>query len=835
VSIVGEFLDSVPFEPDPFQRTASLALEEDLNVVVTAPTGAGKTLVAEAAVHLGYRRGNRTFYTTPIKALSNQKFGDLVDVYGASKVGLLTGDNVINPEAPIVVMTTEVLRNMIYADSSSLDRIEFVILDEVHYLQDRFRGAVWEEVIIHSPDHVRLVCLSATLANADEFAGWIEERRGPTELVVATQRPVPLESMYLVADRAGSDPVRLFPMFTKRDHRMRPNPRLEHLLGLERGRRRRFATPSRIEVVESLAAEEMLPAIYFVFSRAGCDAASWGLAEAGLRLTEARDAIRRIAEEKTAHLSDADLGALDYGRWLTVLESGVAAHHAGLVPAFKETVEELFAAGLLKVVFATETLALGINMPARSVVLENLSKFDGESHSLLEPGDYTQLTGRAGRRGIDTKGYGVVLHSRFVDFDQVVSVASTGAHPLRSSFRPTYNMAANLVAKYPEAQATELISASFAQYQRSGSQAGAEARLRDMEDRLADEIARAECERGSISEYFELLDKTTAPRIGPDLHPGDALEIPGGQREGRFVILRRLRGKKTPRFLVLGSSGRISTIGDRDLVAGSRRIGKLGMARPYRGNDRKLEQSLLRGLRNIPRETQTEEKTVEHPVAECPQAGAHVSWYRRARRTERRIEQLRARLRTEGVGLVEDFHAIRHLLEEWGYLDGWSLTARGERLRFVYNEMDLLLTESVQRGHLLELSAEELAALVSCFIYEPRGERTHAPSWPTSLLEERFEDLLGVWDELSGAERTARVSVTRCPDPGFVSVAYTWAAGTDLADLDERYSPGDFVRVSRQLVDLLRQLRDTFPELSSRTREALVLIDRGVVAAQGVT
>jgi ATP-dependent RNA helicase HelY len=841
---VADYLESKPFQADPFQWDAAEAIESGRNVVVTAPTGSGKTLVAEVAVYLALERGKRIFYTTPIKALSNQKFGDLIAEHGADRVGLLTGDNAVNGSAPIVVMTTEVLRNMIYADANALGDLGFVILDEVHYLQDRFRGAVWEEVIIHAPRHIQFVCLSATIANAKEFSAWIAERRGNTRLVQTWDRPVPLESMYLMSDRMRDGDLRLFPMFTTREGRTRTNSKLEHLLGSERGRRSRFGTPRRIATVEYLARENMLPAIFFIFSRAGCSAAALSMVESGVRLidSDARERVRAIAEERTAHLSDSDLGALEYGRWLAGLEAGVSAHHAGLVPAFKETVEELFATGLLKVVFATETLALGINMPARTVVIENLSKYDGESHSLLGPGDYTQLTGRAGRRGIDDQGFGVVLHSRFVDFRQVVKIAEAGAHPLTSSFRPTYNMAANLVANYEQDRAEELLNASFAQYLRGSDEDGYERSLAEMEDRLVDEQVRAECHLGDVGTYVELLDSqknATAGRITGRLHAGDVISIPGGSREGRYLVLRKVtKGKKNMRFLVLSTSGKTSTVGERDLIAGTVTLGAVRLPENYRPNDRSFQQNMLRQIRkyrDVPAPTErVVRETVTHPVGRCPEASAHVSSYRKAQRTARRIEQIKRKLRSEGVGLVREFRAIEELLADWGYLDGWSLTPCGERLRFVYNELDLLLTESVERGLLWSLTPEDFVALVSAFVFEPRTDTPSEPEWPNEVVEERFEAILALWEELTELEKSKRIVTTRRPDAGFALAAHQWASGIDLDDLSSgTMAPGDFVRVSRQLVDLMQQLRDTFSELYDEAQEGLRLVDRGVVRAQG--
>ena len=846
-----EFFAGLVFKPDDFQREAIEAIARGHSVVVTAPTGAGKTLVAEGAVHLALREGRRAFYTTPIKALSNQKFGDFGAIYGPDRVGLLTGDNVINGDAPVVVMTTEVLRNMIYAGSSALDRVGVVVLDEVHYLQDRFRGAVWEEVIVHAPRRIQLVALSATIANAEEFSSWVRERRGPTELVLSTHRPVPLEPRYMFRDRV-SDTVRMMPTFSSRDGRLRPNPKLEHLLSLEKGRRNRFATPGRVETIEHLAAEGMLPAIYFIFSRAGCDAAALRMLESGVRLNtpDERETIRSFAEERTAHLSDSDLSVLDYPRWSSQLEAGAASHHAGLVPAFKETVEQLFAMGLLKVVFATETLALGINMPARTVVLESLSKWSGEGHEIMQPGDYTQLTGRAGRRGIDEVGYGVVLHTPFVPFSQVTQVASAGSHPLRSSFRPTYNMAANLAANYSKERAIELLSASFGQYQRQEDRSAAIAQLAQLEERLGAEEAKAACDRGSVAEYLELVKSVETPSrsdLVGTLHPGDVVDIPGGPRQGRYLILRRIRREGGGmKLLALSTSGRVIPIGPKDLPPQSAKAATLELPKPFAPRDRRFQQDALRLMRRLPAAAQVAKNVgarqaadptprPKHPVAGCPDLESHLRAARRAQRTRKQIDQLTADLRQSGVGLVEDFQSIIGLLEGFGYLSGWSLTDRGNRLRFIYNELDLLLAEALERGMFWNLSVPELVALASGFVYEPRTDERLVPVWPTAVLADHWAELEKLWEELVLRERAARLPPTRRPDPGFAVLAYEWAEGGELDDLPSlRLQPGDFVRVSRQLVDLLKQLRDVSPELAAEARAALTAVDRGVVAAMGV-
>ncbi|HEU4320856.1 MAG TPA: DEAD/DEAH box helicase [Acidimicrobiia bacterium] len=834
------------FPPDDFQLEAAEAIAEGMSVVVTAPTGAGKTLVAEAATYLGRTGGARVFYTTPIKALSNQKFNDLSAAYPDGEVGLLTGDNVVNPEAPVIVATLEVLRNMIYADPERLEDVSTVILDEAHYLQDRSRGAAWEEVIIHCPPHVRFVCLSATISNNEQFAEWIAERRGPTRLVTSDIRPVPLESMYMIKERSGARTLHFLPMFVEREGRRRPNPRLEHMLGLERGRRHRFKTPSRQEVIEELANSRMLPAIYFIFSRSGCDAAAMRLADAGIRLTDAeeRRVIRAVAEESTAHLGDDDLAVLGYDRWMYALECGVAAHHAGLVPAFKETVEELFKRGLVKAVFATETLALGINMPARSVVIENLSKFNGESHELLAPGDYTQLTGRAGRRGIDVEGFGVVLHSPFVKFRQVTEIASVGSHELKSSFRPTYNMTANLVANYEEEHAQELLQSSFAAFQREERSAANTTQIEALEHQLAKEVAQSHCDRGDVEQYLAMVEAAPPTHrrdgIAALLRPGVVVDVDGGSRDGRYVVLKRLSSKNGgSRYLVLSTSGRVSTLGHRQIPDTSETVASIDLPQPFRPRDRRFVSDTLRSLRKVPPRaggpSNRDISGVDHPVAECPDAAHHVAALRRARRLQARLEQQRSMRRTSGFGLLEEFRSIQELLTNLAYLEGWRLTPRGERLRKLYNESDLLVAEALERGALYDLDPSELAALVSIFVYEPRTDQMSTADWPSDRLEERWAQVDDIWKELNRLEGEYRLSPMRRPDPGFGRVAFQWANGAGFDELTARsMAPGDFVRVSRQLADLLRQLRDAAPEMSDEADAALRAVDRGVVAAQGV-
>ena len=575
------FLASLGFEPDPFQLAAFEALDEGQSVLVAAPTGSGKTVVAEYAIAKAVDAGQKAFYTTPLKALSNQKYGDLVRVHGPGRVGLLTGDNAINGTAPVVVMTTEVLRNMIYAGAEALDGLRYVVLDEVHYLQNPYRGAVWEEVIVHLPLEVDLVCLSATVSNAEEFAAWVQTVRGSTRAVIEERRPVDLANLYLVGDRAAPQP-HLLPTIVGG----RPNPEAHALDSRnlrrwdQRGQSRggRLYTPRRAEVVEILSERSMLPAIYFIFSRAACDDAVRQCVQRGMRLTtaEERRRIRAIVQAKVEPLSDRDLAVLGYGSWLSGLEAGFAAHHAGLVPPFKEAVESCFSAALVKVVFATETLSLGINMPARTVAIEKLSKYNGESHEPLTPGEYTQLTGRAGRRGLDEKGFAVVLWSPFVPFEQVAGLASTRTYALSSSFRPTYNMAANLVRRYAPDSARHLLNLSFAQYRTDAEVVRLETQLERANKALAEASQEAACERGDVEEYRRLLRLAARPRVDADvalamglLRPGDVLRAPGAKGASRLVAVLATSQRRGGDVRVIGLSAdrRRLSLSPRDFAA----------------------------------------------------------------------------------------------------------------------------------------------------------------------------------------------------------------------------------------------------------------------------
>ncbi|HET9060658.1 MAG TPA: DEAD/DEAH box helicase [Acidimicrobiales bacterium] len=894
-----KFLAGFDFDLDPFQVEAMDALDEGHSVVVAAPTGSGKTLVAEYAVERALATGGKVFYTTPLKALSNQKFADFGRRYGTSKVGLLTGDNAINGDAPVVVMTTEVLRNMIYAGSGALDRLRYVVLDEVHYLQDPYRGPVWEEIIIHLPMDVDLVCLSATVSNAEELADWVGTVRGSTRAIIEERRPVPLHNLYLVGDRR-SDALLLMPTLVDD----RPNPKGIALTsragqGWRAQRRSGLFTPRRSDVVALLDERDLLPAIYFIFSRAGCDEAVRQCIRESRRLTTApeRRLVRQIAEEAARHLSEADLAALGYANWLAALEAGYAAHHAGMVPPFKEAVEQCFTAGLVKVVFATETLALGINMPARSVVIERLAKFSGERVEPLTPGEYTQLTGRAGRRGTDEVGYAVALWAPNVTFDQVASLAGARSYTLTSSFRPTYNMATNLVRRCAPEQARHLLNLSFAQYRSDADIVRLERQLERANDELVLARSEAECERGDIWAYRRLVrpgaEQAAAnerapvgngasigaagakPRLADildamgRLKPGDVVLVPkrkpGGARSAERVVVlstaQRRRGDVSLRGITMAR--RQVVLGARDFHLPPRPVARLELPQPFAPRSRDFQRKLAATLSSVkegapigsgtlPSGTNQDEIEIiagSVPVASCPHLRSHMKAAARAERLGRQVGRLQKQVLGRSDSLARQFDRVLRLLEAWGYVHGWSLTASGERLSRTYHPQDLLVAECAERGLFDGLKPAEMAAFASIFTYEPRGPGGEGlrGGMPNRRLEDRWRVVQNIASELARSEESIGLPLTRSPEPGFAPLALGWATGRSLAallspadgpgdTLGQTVPAGDFVRNIKQLVDLLRQLGEVLPSApaAQSAREAADALFRGVVAVSSV-
>jgi ATP-dependent RNA helicase HelY len=891
---LADFAAAVSFTLDDFQVRACEALEDGHGVLVAAPTGAGKTLVGEFAVHLALGRGAKCFYTTPIKALSNQKFHDLQERYGTERVGLLTGDNAVNGDAEIVVMTTEVLRNMLYAGSPALRGLSHVVMDEVHYLADRFRGAVWEEVILHLPSDVTLVSLSATVSNAEEFGEWLQTVRGDTTVIVEEHRPIPLWQSVLVGHRLED----LFVERSSPDAAPEVNPQLSRLAAEEarfarthgdrrprggRGPRRpatRIEVPRRPEVVERIEAAGLLPAIVFLFSRAGCESGVRQCLHAGLRLVEPgeRDRIQAIVERRMASVPTEDLTVLGYPEFLDGLQRGIASHHAGMLPIFKEIVEELFAAGLVRVVFATETLALGINMPARSVVLESLVKWNGEAHVDLTPGEYTQLTGRAGRRGIDIEGHGIVLWTPGFDPRHVAGLASTRTYPLRSSFRPSYNMAVNLVSVMGRAAARELLESSFAQFQADRAVVGPARQVRRNTEALAGYAESMTCHLGDFTEYAalrrslsdresRLAKETSASRRAAaaasleELQIGDVIRVPSGRRAGLAVVVDP-RGNGGPegdaRPMIVTEDRQIKRLAAAELTAPVAALARVRLPRAFNARSPQSRRDLVSSLRNLrlderaglpkrQRSGASDDGEIsrlrtairQHPCHGCADREDHARWAERYERLRRDTEALEARMSGRTGTLGRMFDQVCDVLTRLGYLEGDRVTDAGRSLARLYSDSDLLVAESLREGAWDLLSAPELAAVVSALVYEARRDDDPAPRLPPGRVRESLIDLTRRWGGLRDHEASAGLDLLREPDAGFAWAAWRWASGHPLDAVlrDGTMAPGDFVRWVKQLVDLLDQIGDAAPDASPVRRTARKAVDglrRGVVAYSAV-
>lgn len=912
------------FGLDPYQVEACKALESGKGVLVAAPTGSGKTIVGEFAVHLALRQGRKCFYTTPIKALSNQKYADLVKRYGADKVGLLTGDNSVNSEAPVVVMTTEVLRNMLYAGSQSLRGLGYVVMDEVHYLSDRFRGAVWEEVIIHLPESVTLVSLSATVSNAEEFGDWLDTVRGDTEVIVSEERPVPLWQ-HVMAGR------RVYDLFEEEsDHggrgstRREVNPDLLRMAREENSRtyspkdrrrgkmvreadrererrsRSRIWTPSRPEVIGRLDNDDLLPAINFIFSRAGCEAAVQQCLYAGLRLNDeaGRLRVREIVEARTATIPNEDLHVLGYYEWLEGLERGIAAHHAGMLPKFKEVVEELFVRGLVKAVFATETLALGINMPARTVILEKLVKWNGEQHADITPGEYTQLTGRAGRRGIDVEGHAVVLWQRGMDPAALAGLAGTRTYPLRSSFKPSYNMAVNLVQQFGRHRSRELLETSFAQFQADRSVVGISKQVQRNEEGLQGYQEGMTCHLGNFEEYArlrrDLKDRETelakqgaaqrrAQAAGSleKLKPGDIIHVPTGKFAGLALVLDpgvpagRSNGHRGheytegPRPLVLTAERQVKRLAAIDFPVPVEAIDRMRIPKTFNPRSPQSRRDLATALRSKAghvnperqrrgRAAAADDREIArlrtelraHPCHGCDEREDHARWAERYHRLQRDTQQLERRIEGRTNTIARTFDRIHALLTELDYLREDEVTVHGKRLARLYGELDLLASECLREGVWEGLSPAELASCVSALVFESRqADDAVAPKVPGGAAKAALGEMVRIWGRLDALEEEHRINQAegvgqREPDLGFAWAAYQWASDKSLDEvLREAEMPaGDFVRWCKQVIDVLGQIAAAAPSSSDsgstvarNARKAVDALLRGVVAYSSIS
>ena len=833
-SMAAKFERTLSFDLDDFQREAIEALESDNNVIVAAPTGAGKTVVADFSVFLAQHRNVKAFYTTPIKALSNQKYHDFCELYGTDRVGLLTGDTSVNPEADIVVMTTEVLRNMLYEHSITLQSLGFVVLDEIHYLADKFRGAVWEEVIIHLPESVKIIGLSATVSNVEDFSAWIESVRGNTHLVVDEHRPVPLERHVVIQKDDQTEPElldlydhdtngimtqRVNPTLLRKLHewehraRKRASSHSDSKYAYRKGKRRsinasssdsdftRRYTPKRWAVIDELDYLSMLPGIYFIFSRSGCDQAVQQCLRAGLTLTSDEEMyeIRRIVDSMVAdQLSKDDLHALNFERFRFALEQGFAAHHAGMIALFRHIVETLFERGLIKVVFATETLALGLNMPARSVVVEKLVKFDGTGHVPLTPGEFTQLTGRAGRRGIDDIGHAILVdHADFVP-QQAAALSSKRVYPLHSSFVPTFNMAVNLLHSSDADTARTTLDCSFAQWEANASAQRLHTRMTELTEALDGYERAFHCDQGDFAEFLQLR-----------------MQLKDAQHDQRRKLKHTLfntDAERTEAFKALDAT--------------------------------------IAHLRE-------QERT--HPCAGCAEIQQHLRWGYHWMREHKELEQVRERYESRTGSVARTFDHICDVLTYLNYLQPASddkcsniisLTNRGQLLRRLYNELDIVFAQAICEGIFNNLTPVELLSCLSALVYESRGpsggEPRRYPGGQDGAVFTTVSRMKELFVRMNALCAKAHLPSLRPLEFGAVDIMYDWAQGADLSEIlrNTDSTGGDFVRQAKRLIDLLTQLSvageylnaldGVDRNIASRAHEAAELMNRGVVAYSDV-
>ena len=868
-----EFTQALPYSLDDFQIEGCQAVEAGHGVLVCAPTGAGKTVVGEFAVSLALRQGTRCFYTTPIKALSNQKYHDLVDAHGEDAVGLLTGDVSINSSADILVMTTEVLRNMIYAGSGALDRLTHVVMDEIHFLADASRGAVWEEVILNLEEHVSIIGLSATVSNSEEFGRWLTTVRGDTKVIVTDKRPVPLDQWMMVGRK-------IYPLFEPDSGGQVNNELAQRIQRLEAGDTdsgrlnyaqnrasfraraqhkggrndrhsdRRSGAPraqdryrplGRPEVLKELQAMEMLPAITFIFSRAGCDGALYQCLRSRMVLTSQEEAaeIKAIVDKGVEGIPEEDLKVLDFKRWREALSRGFAAHHAGMLPAFRHIVEELFVKGLVRAVFATETLALGINMPARTVVLEKLVKFNGEAHVDLTPGQYTQLTGRAGRRGIDTLGNAVVQWAPAMDPTAVAGLASTRTYPLISTFEPGYNMAINLLGMLGFEDSLRLLEKSFAQFQADGSVVEetreierAEHRVRELRaqldqavDNLAPPAADGEDPSELLMDYMRLrralTDEEKSARASKKeernkevaavlarLQMGEVIAIATKKRPTLAVVITPANQTADPRPWVTtesGWSGRIDAAGIENppMVLGHMKLPRAAQKNPRR-HTKYVQDAFKRDYYKRPKKMRTEPRNRpnkkiaqlrdalrEHPVHNWPATDREqlAGVAQKLARRERELHKLEAKVERATDTLGRTFERIVDLLAEMDYVEfeGYGenhepvITDEGERLAKIHSESDLLVAQCLKRGIWKDLDPAELAGVASLCVFENRKATRGEPGAASDDMADAMNATWRIYAELVSDEKRHNLPQTREPEPAFALAIHQWTAGAPLA------------------------------------------------------
>ncbi len=873
-----------PFSLDEFQIEAIDALKQGHSVVVSAPTGSGKTLIGEYAIHRAIAHKQKVFYTTPLKALSNQKLRDFRHQFGVENVGLMTGDLSVNRDASVVVMTTEIFRNMLYAEVDENDDpladVEAVILDECHYMNDSQRGTVWEESIIHCPPSVQLVALSATVANAQQLTDWIERVHGPTQLVQSDFRPVPLQFSFCSAKG-------LHPLLNKQRTGLHPNCKIWRA---PKGHKRkgRSNKPPQPEappisfVVSQMAERQMLPAIYFIFSRRGCDKAVKDLGIKCLVDKPQQELIRKRFEA----YSQSNPEAVREGIHSEALLRGIAAHHAGVLPAWKELIEDLFQQGLVKVVFATETLAAGINMPARSTVISSLSKRTERGHRALMGSEFLQMAGRAGRRGLDSQGYVVTVQSRFEGVREAGQLAISPADPLISQFTPSYGMVLNLLQRHSLDKARELVERSFGRYLAGLDLVEEEeiiehlrVQLGQLENVAGDvpwqDFEDYEKRRGRLKEERRLLrilqqqaQETLANELTMALQfasVGTLVSLKAPQLKGRVtpaVLVDKLQGPgQFPLLLcltdqniwlllpcqaVVSIHAELTCLEVRHLSnPGLHRSGEIrhgdkqseglstAVSQMAHRHDMKTPQYDLAG------EVMAQLELVDKLEDELKELPAH-RWgdRKQLKKHRRRMEELELEIKERQRILHhranrhwDTFLALMEILQSFGCLEELEPTQIGRTVAALRGDNELWIGLVLMSGHLDDLSPPELAAVVEAISTEVNRPDLWSGFAPPPRAEEALHDLAGMRRQLLRAQERLKVVCPAWWEPELMGLVEVWARGASWADLIANTSldEGDVVRIMRRTVDLLAQVpycEVISDQLRTNARAALKAINR---------
>jgi superfamily II RNA helicase len=865
-----------PFELDRFQLQAINALNQGKSVVVCAPTGSGKTLIGEYAIHRARKGGGRVFYTTPLKALSNQKFRDFRNEFGHDEVGLLTGDVSINRDASIVVMTTEIFRNMLYGTrigevGTSLVGVDAVVLDECHYMNDKQRGTVWEESIIYCPPEVQIVALSATVANSQQLTDWIGQVHGPTELVYSDFRPVPLQFHF--ANSKG-----IFPLLDNNTDRVNPKLKSKH----PKGSRKREDIPTNAFIISKLQERDMLPAIFFIFSRKGCDQA---VAEMGiLNLVSIEEELR--LKVKIDKWMEENPEAIRHSQ-IEALYHGVAAHHAGILPAWKVFVEELFTDGLIKAVFATETLAAGINMPARTTVVSSLSKRTDSGHRLLTASEFLQMSGRAGRRGKDTTGNVVTVQSRFEGAAEAANLATSQADPLISQFTPTYGMVLNLLQTHTLDEARELVERSFGQFTATShlqpqqiaiGQAATEleklaaqlaavdpAVLEDYEDNN-NQLKLEQAQLKNLQLYYDQVKSNQVVRLIPEIEPGDLVSLKGkhvavSEPVTAVLVAKSSVVNRNRLLLCLSQENRWYVVNTQDVVAVDRNWQSYLNGQPVPivhdlqspadmplrvGQVRKgnAETAAIAAL--VPNLTVENTPEIEQQLAKIAQLQRHLEkhpiWQwgnpanliKRQRRREALAKEIADRndiLQKMLAHHWQEFLNLIEVLQQMGGLGDIQPTALGEIAASIRGDNELWLALCLASGFLDDLPPQDLAATLCALVSEPPRNDSWINYEPPEMMVMALSGLRPVRRQLFQSQRRHDVMLPVWMEAEMVGLVQQWALDVPWLELCENVSSdeGDIVRMIRRTLDLLSQLPHVphiSENLKNSARQAVQLIDR---------